>query len=535
MQDVGHTIASKSGFKKPPSTLSPECSYPQTTGPTKALSGQGASSPLDPFDPSPPISPTLTVAGHQGDRGGALPPPSDPDSGSSPSGEEGALLKETNRIAEKKEQARQLRQALRSTSRNVSPNKRHQTCGHASIGDVILNELGERVYATGLRSCGSVWECPVCSGRIAMQRIKETEEVLNAHLDAGGGAMFQTLTMPHDWTDKLKALQKAVAGGWTYVTNHARWNSQAKIKGPAWKLKLKAKEKLGIENAVRAMPHDWTDKLKALQRAVAGEWAYVTNHAYWDSKRKSKGVKWRMGIENVIRAMEGTHGANGYHIHLHNLILTERPLTEEEGEELRASIYEQWATYIEEAGYRLPDPKRCQMDHVSRRDVGRYLSKFGAALELVGGRGKGARSGNRTPWEVLADYREHGRPEDLSIWKEWATGMKGAKQLTGLSKARKRLGLAEGKTDDEAAAEDEGQLDQGEQEQEPRQVARVNPKAWGVVQRTDGAERRLLEVAARRGYEGVREYLDDLCRWPPGEDTARPPIIWEDENDNLHN
>ncbi len=470
MQTVGQSIASKSGIKHQPPPLSPECKHHQTTGPTKPLTGQGASSPSDPPDPSPPISPTQTVAGQQGSHGGALPPPSDPGSSSSPSGEERALLKETNKKSEDQERARSIRQALRTTSRNISPNRRHQSCGHANGGDVILNALGERIYGSGLRSCGSVWECPICSHRISMQRAKEAEEVLHAHLDAGGGAMFQTLTTPHDPTDRLKKLRVDLGTAWTAAKNLAPWK--------------------GVNGVVR-----------------------------------------QLGIQNVIRSLEGTVGRSGWHPHLHNLILTERPLTEEEGEQLRHTIYNLWADQMEKRGYRRPAPKRCQLDHVSRRDVGRYLSKFGAALELVSGRGKGARNGNRTPWEVLADYREHGRAEDRILWKEWVTGMKGARQLTGLSQARKRLGLAEPKSDEDVAEVEEVQTDQAELEEKPRQVARINPKAWAVVQRTEGAQDCLFEVAARRGYEGVREYLDDLCRWPPGEETARPPITWEDEDE----
>jgi len=256
------------------------------------------------------------------------------------------------------------------------------------------------------------------------------------------------------------------------------------------------------------MPHDWGDDLRSMRQTVSKAWGFIHSNKRWKQLRQELGLEY-------VKALEGTHGGNGWHPHLHIILFTSRPLNEEETGQLREHIFSRWARYVERQGYRAPRRERCRLEHVSRRDVGRYLSKFGAALELVNGASKAGNAGHRTPWQILDHVRQHGRAGDIRLWREWAEGMKGARQLTWSQGTRARLTEQEEEPSDRELAEEE-------EAQEGGLVALVHKRAWSEVVRQQ-REEQLLQVAEVYGYPGVRAFLDVLCRWPPNRPTARPP------------
>jgi hypothetical protein len=69
---------------------------------------------------------------------------------------------------------------------------------------VIENHDGTRSAAYGgLKTCGSVWCCPVCAAKIATRRADELATVMRAVDELGGSAFLLTLTMRHDRGDRL--------------------------------------------------------------------------------------------------------------------------------------------------------------------------------------------------------------------------------------------------------------------------------------------------------------------------------------------
>jgi hypothetical protein len=59
--------------------------------------------------------------------------------------------------------------------------------------------------------------CPVCSAKIRQARSEEIDRALRLWLDAGGGAVLLTLTVPHDRGMALSALWDAVSLSWSGI------------------------------------------------------------------------------------------------------------------------------------------------------------------------------------------------------------------------------------------------------------------------------------------------------------------------------
>lgn len=100
--------------------------------------------------------------------------------------------------------ARQLRQGLAVTRcfRWAVP-KRHIAILHASA-------FG-RAFYSGLETCGSVWECPICASKISERRRVEVQTAMALHKAAGGAVLLLTLTNPHTLGDDLCGLLAAQA------------------------------------------------------------------------------------------------------------------------------------------------------------------------------------------------------------------------------------------------------------------------------------------------------------------------------------
>src|SRR6185437_11787061 len=84
---------------------------------------------------------------------------------------------------------------------HASPDQhRVSRCGRARLAPspaVALAPDGS-AHFRGLVTCGSVTACPVCAAKVRQARAEEIDRALGRHLCAGGGAVFVTLTMPHD-------------------------------------------------------------------------------------------------------------------------------------------------------------------------------------------------------------------------------------------------------------------------------------------------------------------------------------------------
>lgn len=336
--------------------------------------------------------------------------------------------------------ARRERYRLRDTLQAITANPRVAKCGRCRVRPSVEVHLGPngRAHYSGLASCGSVWLCPVCAAKVDARRAEEVSGILQRHLDAGGGAYFITLTLPHHSGDRLTATRRLVSRAWQLLQRGTPW------------LRLKA----------------------------------------------------RLGVVGFIRALEVTHGGNGWHPHLHILVLTTAPLSPEAQTALDAYAFAKWCDGVTAQGHALPTRDGFRLEVVGSADVGAYVTKMGAALELTHGAHKKGRRASRTPFQILADFQAGGDEADLALWLEYERATKGARRLTWSRGLKAQYAVPEVSDEELAQAEVGGEL-----------VAAISADEWrGVV--AFGARVAILEAAERDGVGGVSRLLADLASRP---------------------
>jgi hypothetical protein len=150
------------------------------------------------------------------------------------------------------------------------------------------------------------------------------------------------------------------------------------------------------------------------------------------------------GYVGQVRALETTHGANGWHPHLHILLLTSEPA-------LGASeaLYARWTALVEDSG--LGTPNRHALSLQDGTYAAKYAGKWGLAEELTKAHTKQARAGGRTPWAILADHYG-GDSQSGPLFRDFALAFKGYRQLFFSRNLRELLELDREQSDEELAA-----------------------------------------------------------------------------------
>lgn len=325
------------------------------------------------------------------------------------------------------------------------------------------HETGAGVSASfgGLATCGSVWACAVCATAVQAERADELRRAGAAWMKSGGGLSMLTLTMRHQRKDSLEAC----------------WDG------------------------------------------VLAAWAAITRGGAWTGNRTQAGDKAEFGIAGTVRAVEVTHGAHGWHVHLHVLIPTDAPLTQERAEKLRTRIFGRWSKSLVKSGFEAPSDERgARLDVVrglnSVEKMCAYLAKqkfSGIAAEIATGGLKKSASG-RTPFQILAEIvkaEAAPNPSDLRLWEEWEKISSGKRQLSWSRGLRaEMLALAEPEPEELEEAEPE-----------PEELGRFSAYAWRKICRIAPARALILEaVEAGTTAEQSREKVLALCaglRIPP--------------------
>lgn len=302
-------------------------------------------------------------------------------------------------------QARRGRYDARVRLRDFTGLRRVSECGRVAVTDdgavYLRASTGDdrRAGLGGLSTCGSVWACPVCSAKIARTRIAELDKLLSWNDARGGSAGLATFTMSHRSGQSLKSLWDGLSAAWRYMTTGRA--------GKHWRL------------------------LRDL-----------------------------LGNDHYVRATEVTVGDNGWHVHVHLLLLFGQRVTESTVSGMADQLYRLWSRALSYAGFTASrrhgvDVRRCSGAAQSLERVADYFSKM--TFEAAGGRFKSSRKGGRTPFEVLADGFTTGLADDLEAWLEWERASKGRRQLVW-SRGLKAAALIDELTDEEiATASDEGE------------------------------------------------------------------------------
>lgn len=337
---------------------------------------------------------------------------------------------------------------------------RLRSCGRRRIdtdAGVMIKKRDGVAHYTNVQMCGGVHSCPVCGPKIRQRRAEEIEAALRVHLTvplswgdgkrcrlgedfpAVGSALFLTFTLPHDCGDDLTHLLATVADGF---------------------------------------------------RRVIGGRGYLADKATY-------------GIVGSIRALDLTHGAAGWHPHLHVLLFLNRAITGSELRTLQRRFFDRWESAAIQCGYRAPLIGLCPVERVTTAEVGNYVQKVVLSeetgrrlgMELTRHDLKQGRRAGRAPFQILSDFAASGDCADLALWHEWETVSRGSQSLTWSRGLKSIFAVAE-KSDEEIAAEEIGGED----------VTMLSEAEWGVVVSECG-QLAILEAAEREGESGVHFWL----------------------------
>lgn len=346
----------------------------------------------------------------------------------------------------------------------VSTLDRCRKCRRTSVRDG--GHVGVRHSAelgagfSGLATCGSVWACPLCSARIAAKRAAEVAQAIKWCEKQGGQAIHVVLTIRHHRGRRLKACWGAIGKGWDRAAS-----------GGAWK---KDKAAFGV-------------------------------------------IGWCRVVETTITE------EHGWHVHVHALVLVDRPVSAETAEALGDRMWRRWDAGVRSKGF--SSLRRSQSGEdvgVTARpvergtggagDMGDYFAK--AVYEVT--HGAQTKTGvGRTPFQVLGDIVRSGLlstgeltddvERDLALWAEWEQASAGHQQLTWSNGTKAAAGVME-KKDEQLAAEDEGEED----------LVLLPAETWQALRWTADD---ILDLVEDEGLHGFRSWLDRRgLAWldPPG-------------------
>lgn len=304
----------------------------------------------------------------------------------------------------------------------------------ASEVGVWLDQKHGAAHYSGIATCGSVWACPICAAKIQERRRGEVENAMAWAKGAGLTPVLVTLTFPHSAFDELRTLLAKQA-----------------------------------------------DALARFRRS-----------------RAYRALMQRLGFAGLIRSLEVTHGANGWHPHVHELWFVERPGAWSE-------VVRCWEAACRAAG--LLEEAKVDAFRLHAVDVqvdvssGDYLAKqddsrsWGLAHEVSKAASKQGRAKGVHPHHFLIRRA----PGDAARYVEYVEGMKGRRQLFWSPGLKGKVGVAE-KTDEEVAQEET---------EKAREVCTLTRHAWRVVRGND-ARAELLDAAERGGETGVEALLRSL-------------------------
>lgn len=385
----------------------------------------------------------------------------------------GADSSEATKAAVGRRQNRSVRYELLSMAREILvkqghlaklefPENFHRTakCMHTPRGEVsVLRDKGRgNAFYAGLVACGSVWSCPVCATKIQERRRAEIAQAFAWAYspEVKLQPVMITLTFPHKSWQDLGALVLQQREALTFLRY-----------GKPWKKLVE-----------------------------------------------------RVGYEGLIRSLEITHGANGWHPHTHEVWFVSQNV---DADELKRDVLKQWASACKRAGL-LDASNEAEMIGFSEHSVhakgwckdSDYLAKqddsknWGIDKEMAKGATKLGKLKGLHPFGLLARAAD-GDQRSSALFLEFATTMRRtrSRQLFWSHGLKGRVGIGE-KTDEEVA---------GEQSEQADLLGLIDRRDWQLV-RLYRRRAQLLDAAEGGGWPAVLFLLTRLrmfsCADPPG-------------------
>jgi hypothetical protein len=316
---------------------------------------------------------------------------------------------------------------------------------------------GSGARFSGLITCGDVHVCPNCSSKVTHERGLELTMARNAHVKAGGEVLLMTLTFPHELAQlDLNSLFDLFAA------------------------------------ALRKFKNSRTYKRILGTPDKPGRYARIGS----------------------VKSLEHTHGPNGWHPHVHEMVFVMPGLLDDQAaiDELR---YE-WVRLLEKVGLGDSSKRNDMLEHAFDLRGGDYaadyilkygrqpqLEQWGIVDEVTKSNAKrGTSHGHLTPF-ALARASLEGDAGAGELFLEFVAAIKGKRSLTWSPGLKKRFGIADATDEDLARAPMPEEEDAGE----------LDPDDWRLVL-SRNARGELKFWAAKEGEPGVRAFLEELRSRP---------------------
>lgn len=349
-----------------------------------------------------------------------------------------------NNFSASKPDVRSKRWALRGRAGQLIGGRTARCGFHPMSKTIPLRVHNGAAHFSGVETCGSVWTCPVCASRVATRRADDVKSVIDAIEAEGGATYMMAFTLRHSRAQTAAETRAAVTGCWSKMLSRRAW------------------------------------------KRLCAEY----------------------GITGYIRALEVTHGGNGWHPHLHTLLIGDRELSSDETAACELAIFELWESIVAKTGNGWVKRSLFKFERAENSEMaGRYVVKWGADRELTQAHSKVARGGGLSPWGLLERSMDGDRRAG-ALFREYAKAFHGARQLTWSGGLKARFGIDV--PDDEIAAET---------------AEEARAEVVGVVTATEyrnmhnaGVLPELLGLAEKSGAPAVMSFI---ARWriehPPAE------------------
>lgn len=360
-----------------------------------------------------------------------------------------------------------VRFALQAAARELAPASRVRVCLRAIVPgrdnvEVWHSPARQRAYYKNLITCNRVWICPVCAAKISERRRQEITRALAAR---------DLVAVPDtDGRERVVSVPRFYTAMATYTISHKSGEALADVLG-----RLQA----------------------AYRRSWQGRWAKA-----WQKRHR---------VIGTLRAIEVTHGVNGWHPHIHLLLFRDSANTEGSIRDMDIEMTLRWQDVTEAVGASASldrgvtlspgDEKAGNYPFKMDIQVDAAIRRWGIVDELTKYPVKHGRADSRSLWDLLADY-VGGDVHAGELWIEAQAALRGTMFLRPSNGLWKALQAPDSiGSDDEMGKEPENVSD--------AILASLTVDQWrAVVIKNRRGE--LLEVASAGDPARVAAFLSEL-------------------------
>lgn len=346
--------------------------------------------------------------------------------------------------------SRAKRWALKSVVSTILPKSRTSNCmvlrSPSSLGGLNNIELCKsprlnKAYYQGLFSCGSIWTCPICAAKISERRRQELKDALRVAINRDFNIHFVTLTFPHGAGDDLKDILKKMS--------------------------------------------------KAYGKLSSGEYSVKNQLASCCDENK---------IHGFIRAVEVTHGRNGFHPHVHMIVFTDKGTTSNILEYLYKKA---WERACRLSGLPKPNGHGCTVKDGSY--AAEYVSKWGIEDEMTKANQKTTKVKGQTPWGLLrccldGDDLDYPKERAAKLFSVYAQSFSGKRQLYWSNGLRSLLNMSKEISDSELAELPDDEI--------TILLASITVEQWKII-RKNKQQANLLTIAETNA-PNVKPFIESL-------------------------